>query len=505
MRLKRKIEGSYSRVFTVSLPKLLGLIKDMSLNIDSVLGHIDQLRILLDQEKPHIMCLNETKFNLSRSDSLVNVDNYQIVRNDRDRHGSGVAVYVHESRSYKIRSDLMPDNLEVVTLQIANSKFQPFIVRSLYRPTGKLVSYFNDMEALLASLDSDNKEAITMGDTTVIFWIHQTMTPTVAQIQNMIKRLINNKATGMNGIPYKILKDNSTYLSPFFEELFNLSIKTNTFPDDFKIGKVAPVFKTGDKEDLNNYRPISMLPTIARIFERLLYSQLCDYLTANKLLGDEQYEFRSLHSTAMALGKMPNQWLMNMGNGNLSAVVFLGIRKAFDTVDHTILLQKLNCYGIQGDSVKLLESYLTDRMQCCSVNSHTSPLEIIKCGVPQGSIFGPLLFIVYMNDLPKGVNNVDITMSADDTNFMWTIPSLNEIKDELIPALRKVYNWLTCDKLSLNTVKTEFMIIGTANGLEKLDKCPVSTPYLISSGPDCHIRRVRCVKYLGIIVDDTLT
>ena len=136
---------------------------------DSVLGHIDQLRILLDRGKPRIMCLNETKLDLSISDSLINVDNCQIVRNDRDRHGSGVAVYVHESISYKIRSDLMPDNLEVVTLQIANSKFKPFIVTSIYRPPGKPVSYFNDMEALLASLDSDNKEAIIMGDTNCNF------------------------------------------------------------------------------------------------------------------------------------------------------------------------------------------------------------------------------------------------------------------------------------------------------------------------------------------------
>ena len=141
----------------------------MCLNIDSLLGHIDKLRILLDQEKPHIMCLNETKLDLSISVSLVNVDNYQIVRNDRDRHGGGVAVYVHDSTSYKIGSDLMPDNLEVVTLQIANSKFKPFIVTSLYRPPGKPVSYFNDMEALSASFDSDNKEAIIMGDTNCDF------------------------------------------------------------------------------------------------------------------------------------------------------------------------------------------------------------------------------------------------------------------------------------------------------------------------------------------------
>ena len=131
---------------------------------------------------------------------------------------------------------------------------------------------------------------------------------------------------------------------------------------------------------------------------------------------------------------------MNMDNGTLNAVVFLDIRKAIDTVDHTILLQKLNCYGIQGDSLKLLESYLTDRMQCCSVNCHLSPLEIIKCGVPQGSILGPLFFIVHMNDLLKSVNNVDITMFADDTDFMRTISLSNEDKDELIPALHKVYN-----------------------------------------------------------------
>ena len=144
-------------------------------------------------------------------------------------------------------------------------------------------------------------------------------------------------------------------------------------------------------------------------------------------------------------------------------------------------------------------------MQRCSVNGQISPLEIIKCGVPQGSILGPLLFIVYIFDLPKSVNNVDITMFADDTNFMSTISSLNEIKDELIPALHKVYNWLACNKLSLNTVKTEFMIIGTADGLEKFDKCPVSTLYLISSGPDCHIRCVRSLKYFVIIADDSLT
>ena len=150
----------------------------MCLNIDSLLGHIDQLRIRLHQEKPHIMCLNETKLDLSISDSLVNVDNYQIIRNDRDRHGGGVAVYVHESISYKIRSDLMPDNLEVVTLQIANSKFK------------SLSHHFTDPQENLSLIlmiwklywllsISTIRRLSSWGIQTAIFWIHQTTTPKI--------------------------------------------------------------------------------------------------------------------------------------------------------------------------------------------------------------------------------------------------------------------------------------------------------------------------------------
>ena len=153
--------------------------KLMYLNIDSVLGHIDQLRNLLDQEKPHIMCLNETKLDLSISDSLVNVDNYQIIRNDRDRHGGEVAVYVHESIFYKIRSDLMPNNLEVVTLKIANSTFKPFIVTSIYRPSGKPSLISNIWKLYWLLLIQTIRRLSSWGIQTVIFWINKTTTPKI--------------------------------------------------------------------------------------------------------------------------------------------------------------------------------------------------------------------------------------------------------------------------------------------------------------------------------------
>ena len=123
---------------------------------------------------------------------------------------------------------------------------------------------------------------------------------------------------------------------------------------------------------------------------------------------------------------------MNINNGNLNSVVFLDIKKAFDTVDHKILLQKLACYGVNGSSLELIESYLKDRSQCCSVNEQLSSMKSIACGVPQGSIIGPLLFIIYMNDLPQYVSDIDITMFADDTSFARTFKNLGEIRTELI-------------------------------------------------------------------------
>ena len=154
----------------------------------------------------------------------------------------------------------------------------------------------------------------------------------------VIKKLINSKATAIHDNLNKIPKDNASILSQYLEEIFNFSIKTGVFPNELKIGKVIPIFKSGEKEDLNNCRPISVLPTIARVFEKLFYNQLYKFFTENQLLRDQQYGFRSLHSTALALVKFSNQWLMNIDNGKVNLVIFLDIRKAFDTVNHEILL-----------------------------------------------------------------------------------------------------------------------------------------------------------------------
>ena len=286
-------------------------------------------------------------------------------------------------------------------------------------------------------------------------------------------------------------------ISPSLCDIFT-PISPNQFTDDLKIAKVAAVFKAGERDDLNNYRPISVLPTVARVFEKLIYKQLYDYFTVNNLLGNKQYGFRSLQSTALALGNLTNTWLLNTDNGKMNSVVFLDIKKAFDTVDHKILIDKLYSYGVVEQELKFFRSDLTDRVQCCSLNGVSSGFKNRTCGVHQGSLLGPLLFIVHMNDLSSAAKDVNITMFADDTSLNQEIKTASNIMDDLIPVFGKVCEWLRHNNFSLNAIKTEFMIIGSHQRVGRLDSTPESTPYIIQVD-DLMIKRVTKVKYLGLV------
>ena len=235
-------------------------------------------------------------------------------------------------------------------------------------------------------------------------------TITNVQVLKILTKLVNGKATGLHGIPNKAIKSSATLITATLTYIFNISIKTRVSPWDFRLAKVTPVFKSGDRDELGNYRPISGIPTIAKVFEKLIYNQLHTYFIDNNLLGNEQYGFRSIHSTALALSRASNNWIINIENGSLNSVVFLDIQKAFDTVDHEIMLNKLRCYGVQEDELKVFVSHLDGRQQCTSVNGTMSSPREITCGVSQESILGPLLFIIYMNDLPLSVKEANICM-----------------------------------------------------------------------------------------------
>ena len=285
-------------------------------------------------------------------------------------------------------------------------------------------------------------------------------------------KAVNGKATGIDLVPNNLLKVASPVISPHLSEIFNQCIEYGIFPDDLKIGKVVPIFKSEKRDDPGNYRPISILSAFARIFEKLLYEQLHKYFEDNNILGDRQWGFRPIHSTIHALQKSINNWLLNIDKGKTNAVIFLDLKKAFDTVDHDILIKKLSHYGLNGKELSLLQSYLTNRSQCCSVNGKVSNFSSISCGVPQGSILGPLLFIIYMNDLQQVTDNCDTSVYADDTHLSAALKGSSDISIEIIPDFLKICDWLQANKLSLNILKTEYMIIGTEKSLIQLGPIP---------------------------------
>ena len=205
------------------------------------------------------------------------------------------------------------------------------------------------------------------------------------------RQLKNGRASCLESMSNKFLEIAKETIAPSLCDIINCSIKSKIYPHDFKIAIVTPIFKGDETDDLENYRPISVLSTVARIFEKILYNQLYDYLTKHNILEDKQWGFRSLHSTALALIGCSNNWLVNIDREGINTTVLLDIKKAFDTIDHEILLTKLDYYGIKNDKLHFLKSYLNKRQQSCKVNNHTSRLKEIILGVPQGSILGPLL------------------------------------------------------------------------------------------------------------------
>ena len=218
---------------------------------------------------------------------------------------------------------------------------------------------------------------------------------TCAHIFSLLSKLCKSKATGLDNISAKLLRECPDLIAESLTYIFNQSLLTGIFPDEWKSARVTPLYKnSGKRNNPTNYRPISVIPVVAKVFERVVYDQLYYYLTKNCILSRYQSGFRSLHSTVTALLEATDSWAMNIDRGFVNAVVYLDLKKAFDTVDHNILLTKLQYYGIRGSCHNWFTSYLSNRTQTCLMNSFMSSPKLVKCGVPQGTILGPLLFFI---------------------------------------------------------------------------------------------------------------
>ena len=319
-----------------------------------------------------------------------------------------------------------------------------------------------------------------------------------AELANQIKTLNSKKSSGHDGFTAKFLKISSSIVLEPLCYIFNLSMNTGSYPDELKIAKCIPIFKKGRKTDPSNYRPISILSIINKLYEKLLYKRLYKYFTKFNILYDYQYGFRQKHSTTQALIEITDYLKNAIDKKKYICGIFLDLTKAFDTVNHTILLDKLHNYGIRGRAHKLLKSYLTNRNQYVAIGNIQSSKQAIKCGVPQGSVLGPLLFLVYINDIVNSCNLGKIRIFADDTSNFVEGDNINEVIANAETSMNNLSKWFKANRLTLSSDKSSFMIFRSKKS--KLNPLPSK----INFGPNS-MNRQESVKYLGVTIDEHLT
>ena len=315
------------------------------------------------------------------------------------------------------------------------------------------------------------------------------------EIRNVIQSL-RDSSPGWDDLSGRTLKSSLEPILPALTCVLNRCLQEGVFPAELKVSKVVPVFKSGQKTIINNYRPISLLPYFSKILEKLIHKRMMSFIEKYDLLYKHQYGFRPNHNTCSALSQVVHHITEANERGEYTVGLFLDLSKAFDCLDYGILFQKLYAYGFRGRSLDILKSYLSDRHQFVEIERHMSSRRPSLCGVPQGSILGPLLFLLYMNDIHKSSDTLSFVLYADDTNILLSGSNPDNIISMMNSELPNVTDWLNANKLCLNVSKTHFVVFRpgrsslTTNQVLYLNQSPVNQEFR--------------TKFLGVIMDSRL-
>ena len=305
---------------------------------------------------------------------------------------------------------------------------------------------------------------------------------------------LKDSGAGFDGISAKLLKHIVPAISSQLTHFINLCIVNHVFPTPLKAAVITPVFKNGSRALFSNYRPISVLPVLSKILEKIMYNQLLTFVTEHNIIFDHQFGFRAKHSTYMPISILHDLITDNLASNMKTAGIYLDLARAFDTVNTDILLKKLSLYNIRDKSLDFLLSYLSNRTHRVKFNGIISGTKEVTCGVPQGSVLGPLLFLLYINDIYKVCPVAKFFLFADDTAIFYSASSINELQDKIHVSFPKITAWLIGNRLSLSVQKTFYQLYSNDASPQQLH---------ISVGNN-ELNRASTIKYLGVLIDENL-
>ena len=323
------------------------------------------------------------------------------------------------------------------------------------------------------------------------------------EIIAIIRELENGKASD---ISINLLKKIGRQLSPHLTRFFNWFLENGVFPQILKIGSITPIFKKGDSRFFDNYRPVSTLPIFGKILEKVIYSRLYSFFSYSNIIYDQQFGFRKKHSTCHAINISVSEVLRNVEKKRHVLGIFIDLSKAFDTIEHEKLLAKLEYFGVRGTAHKLLESYLTSRDQITSFQKVSSEPCKVEYGVPQGSVLGPLLFLLYINDIVNCSDAGKFILFADDTNIFVSGATSSEAYNSANAVLRKVTEYMNANKLHINVSKCCFIHFkpDLSRGTLTCARAQVFDRNCKLFLGDKTIIKVESAKFLGVIIDEKL-